>query len=153
MEGPSPTQAILEGLRGLKHEKWGWVIYRCTYADDKAWTRFKDIINKRSHEEIAEFDSPELANTLEWTYVEDCDTLDGISIPQLRTRFQAWAADAIRTENPRAEGLGLVNHGYPRYSYFIEIDEDALRRVVYEAPQPPAHDEVDIGHVKFVKAD
>lgn len=36
---------ILADLRRLKHNKWGWVIYRCTYGDDKAWAKFQKIFN------------------------------------------------------------------------------------------------------------
>jgi hypothetical protein len=49
----------------LKHNKWGWVIYRCTYDDDEAWARFKQIINQRSRKTIAESDTPDAADSLE----------------------------------------------------------------------------------------
>lgn len=134
----------------MKHDKWGWVIYRCTYDDDDAWTRFKQSINQQSRETIARSDTPEAGDSLEWTFVEDRGTLDGASRDQLRARFKAWAADAIRTEQPRAEDDRTF--GIPRYNFFIQVDQAALRDVVYEAPLPPEKDVHGQGYVNFVDA-
>ena len=38
--------SILADLRRLKHDKWGWVIYRCTYGDDEAWSQFQKQIGR-----------------------------------------------------------------------------------------------------------
>ncbi|KAK1764214.1 hypothetical protein QBC33DRAFT_547513 [Phialemonium atrogriseum] len=43
---PSPESQIRDWLRRIKHDKWGWVIYRCTYSDDAAWARFKQMIEQ-----------------------------------------------------------------------------------------------------------
>jgi hypothetical protein len=147
---PSPTQNIQGSLRKMKHDKWGWVIYRCTYGDNEAWTRFKKIINQHSREIIADGDTPEAGDSLEWTFVEDRGTLDGASREQLRARFKAWAGEAIRTEQPQAENDQTF--GIPRYNFFIQVDEDALRSVVCEAPQPPEMDVDGEGYVNFVDA-
>src|SRR5271170_1181716 len=117
---PSPTQNIQGSLRKMKHDKWGWVIYRCTYGDNEAWTLFKKIINQHSREIIADGDTPEAGDSLEWTFVEDRGTLDGASREQLRARFKAWAGEAIRTEQPQAENDQTF--GIPRYNFFIQVD-------------------------------
>ena len=145
-----PTEKIQDRLRELKHDRWGWVIYRCTYGDDEAWSRFKEIIDQRSRGIIADFGTPEVGDSLEWTFVEDRRTLNGASRDQLRSRFKAWAAKAIRREQPRAENDETF--GVPRYNFFIQVDEGALRSVVYEAPQPPNMDVDGKGYVNFVDA-
>jgi len=148
---PSPTQNIQDSLRALKHDKWGWVIYRCTYGDDEAWNRFKQIINQRSRKIIAESDTPEAADSLEWTFVEDRAALDGASRDQLRARFKTWAADAVRTEQPRADDHGTF--GIPRYSFFIQVDHSALESVIDEALQTSEiQDMLGEGYVNFVDA-
>lgn len=149
---PSPESKIRDWLRRIKHDKWGWVIYRCTYGDDAAWARFKRIIEQRSRREIAESDTPEVADSLEWTFVEDASTLDGASRDQLRARFRAWVPGAARTEQPRSEDRFVKRN--PRYGLFIQVDEDVLRSVVPAPGQPPLEDDWwDEGWVNLVDAD
>ncbi|KAF7552038.1 hypothetical protein G7Z17_g4573 [Cylindrodendrum hubeiense] len=132
------------------HDKWGWVIYRCTYGDDVAWTRFKDIINLRSRQATAESDTPEYVNSLEWKFVDDQHMLEGATRDQLRIHFRKWATEAIKVECPNCPNEYV--DCFPRYNYFIQVDEDVLRSVVYEAPQPPNRDLWGEGYVKFVHA-
>lgn len=139
---------MYDDLRELRHDKWGWVFYRCTYADEDGWARFKQIIDERSRERIAESDTPELANSLEWTFVENRAELNGASTDQLRARFKEWASEAIKTEHPRATPVPGGTLCIPRYNYFIQVDEDVLRSVVYE----PEEDMWEKGYVKLVQA-
>ncbi len=94
---------------------------------------------------------PEVANSLEWTFVSDPTTLDGASRDQLRRRFRAWAADAKRTEQPRAADHDKDWNGLrsQRYTYFVQVDEEALRSVVDADPS----DHSDVGWVNLVRAD
>lgn len=133
----SPQRIILNTLAQWKHDKWGFVIYRCTYQDDRGWNRFKQIVHERTHKVMQRSDAPEAADSLEWTFVEDRATLDRASRPQLRERFNQWAAQAIVTEQPRAEAQTQEDptFGVPRYNYFIQVDEEALKSVL-AAPQP-----------------
>jgi hypothetical protein len=130
---PSDDRLVLEDLKRLKHDKWGYVVYRCTYKDDAAWDAFKRTIHEQTQEDFKDSDTPELAEYLEWTFVEDRATLDGASIPQLRERFNQWAAKAVVAENPRAQQN--QNHDRPtavsgRYSCFIHVDEAALQSMM-----------------------
>lgn len=34
---PSEGERLAEELRLRNAQKWGWVVYRCTYSDDEAW--------------------------------------------------------------------------------------------------------------------
>jgi hypothetical protein len=84
---PSPESQILNMLKESQHDKWGFVIYRCTYQNDQDWDRFKRLVHDRANEAIAESDTPEIADSLEWTFVEDRATLGGASRAQLREHF------------------------------------------------------------------
>jgi hypothetical protein len=143
----SPSRDIQDGLVEDKHDRWGWVIYRCSYEDDEAWERFKQIINQRSRDQILKSDAPEALNSLEWTFVDDRSTLEGISKHQLRARFMDWAATAIQAEQPRANDH-ILRLGGPRYNYFIQVDEQALRSVISPTEQEPLRGAL----VKFVDA-
>lgn len=144
---------ILGDLRQNKYTKWGWAIYRCTYNDDEAWTRFKDIVNYQSRHFIAKSAAPEVGDYLEWTFIEDRDTLENASKDQLRAHFKAWAAQAAEAEVPQLKNKPYSTYSIPRYNYFVHVDDDALRSVVYEAPQPPELDLNCFGYVNLVKAD
>ena len=148
----SAERSIRDRLREMRHDKWGFLIYRCTYADDAAWARFKDIISERSNQVIVDSEVPELANSLEWTFVEDRPTLENASKELVRTQFRAWTASgAENAEQPRAVGHWTPVKS-PRYEYFIHVDEGVLRSIVSEAPQPPAYDLEGVGYVNLVDA-
>jgi hypothetical protein len=146
---PSPQRIVLNTLEELKHDKWGFVIYRCTYQDDEGWDRFKQIVHERTQNSIQKSDAPEVAASLEWTFVEDA-TLDGASKSQLRERFNHWAAQAFITEQPRAQADAQQDpdptFGIPRYNYFIHVDEEALQSVL----AAPVRDPYGKGFVNFV---
>lgn len=145
---PSAQSVLRDALHADRHDKWGWVIYRCTYDDDEAWSRFKQIVNDRSREELTESDAPQLLDSLEWTFVEDRQTLDGATKAELRPRFLAWAKDACKLEQPRDHDVGNYLLNIPRYNYFIYIDEPALRSVVHGHPD----DYWEEGWVDLVRA-
>ena len=145
---PSHLQNIHDDLQHFKHDKWGWVIYRCTYGDDEAWNRFQQIINEGSRKQLDKPDVPqEVSSSLEWTFVSDAATLDNASRDQLRRRFRDWAADAERIEQPRADTGAAFKA--QRYRYFIQVDEEVLKTVVEANPSDPS----DVGWVNLVRAD
>jgi hypothetical protein len=145
---PSPESQILEMLKASKHSKWGFVICRCTYQNDQAWPHFKNFVHDRTKKAISKSDTPEIADSLEWTFVEDHATLDGASRAQLRQRFNEWAENAYAVEQPRGQDdfqkWGLF--GFARYNYFIQVDEEALRSVL----SPPEFSWNSFGFVNFV---
>jgi hypothetical protein len=154
------VQNIRDDLRQFKHDKWGWVIYRCSYDDDQAWIRFEQIIKQRSRDKMARPDvPPEVAAGLEWTFVSDRATLDGISRDQLRRRFRAWATEAKKTEQPRASDHDKDWNGLrsQRYTYFVQVDREALRSVVEGGGQSDRSEGLrrhgNVGWVSLVRAD
>ncbi|KFY13030.1 hypothetical protein V491_06550 [Pseudogymnoascus sp. VKM F-3775] len=140
---------ILADLRRLKHDRWGWVIYRCTYGDDEAWAQFQKLINDRSRKDMArrEF-PPEVANSLKWTFVSDQSLFDGASRDQLRQHFHAWTKEAEKSEQPRGVDVdGKEYYVASRYQYFIQVDEEVLRTTVDVDP----YDNLDWGWVNLVR--
>lgn len=126
---PSPQSEIRHVLAGMPAEhKWGWVIYRCTYTDDSTWARFRARIEKDSREEIKNSDAPEIAERLEWTWVED-PALDGVSTAALRERFLAWAEEQIARQ-PGDYDPPVI----PRFRFFIKVDQEALDSMVKSPP-------------------
>lgn len=139
-------QNKLDDLGLLIHEKWGWVIYRCTYDDDEAWAKFQKIVNDRSREQMARGGfPPEVANSFEWTFVSDQSLFDGASKDQLRQHFYAWATEADEPEQPRV--LDSEYTVASRYQYFIQVDEEVLRATVDANPYNDHHG----GWVNFVR--
>ena len=70
------------------------------------------------------------------SFVDDRATLDGASKDELRVRFKGWAAEAIVTENPRAEQNR--NPDVPRYRYLVQFDGEVSRNVVTEPVLDPS---------------
>lgn len=102
MSLPDPASLVKESLARSKHDKWGWVIYRTTYSNDPAWTKFKHMITQQSAHYLRDSDSPEIFDSLEWTFMDDGATFNGASPEFLRTHFRNWAERAAVSENPRA---------------------------------------------------
>ncbi|KAK7403921.1 hypothetical protein QQX98_010291 [Neonectria punicea] len=98
-------------------------------------------------------DAPDIAENLEWTFIEDA-CFDGASTQELRAHFLAWRGEAFRAEQkapqPRAD---VPQYGSPRYDYFIQVDEAALRSIFVENDDDrPWWDGFNEGYVNFVNA-
>ncbi|OAL43179.1 hypothetical protein IQ07DRAFT_305265 [Pyrenochaeta sp. DS3sAY3a] len=122
----SVHSGIRESLALMPGTKWGWVIYRCSYsdADNETWAQFRSRVEASSREDIAQSDAPEIAQSLEWTWVEDQATLEGASTAALRKRFRAWAADQVAQQPINYEPSSVS-----RYKYFIKIDKEVLQNL------------------------
>ncbi|KFX88445.1 hypothetical protein O988_09020 [Pseudogymnoascus sp. VKM F-3808] len=143
------AQNIRAYLRHLKHDKWGWVIYRCSYANDEDWTRFQQIINEKSRQDMAERGfPPDVVKSLEWTFISDPTLFNNASRDQLRRHFHAWVTEAQKSEHSLFAYNESKNWGTSqRYTYFIQVDESALRSVVDADPD----DILDEGWVNLVR--
>jgi hypothetical protein len=71
--------------------------------------------------DIAQSDALEIADRLEWTWVEDATSLDGASTSTLRQRFRVWVADEVARQ-PGACQPAVI----PRFRYFIKVDQEVL---------------------------
>lgn len=104
--------------------KFGFVIYRCTYSDDAAWTDLLSLIQREAQETIKELGPGRdwLGTHLEWTIVED-PTLDGATQEQVKTRFDEWA-DSVVEEYERTSTDNV--RGLPRFNFCVFVDEKCL---------------------------
>jgi hypothetical protein len=116
----SAHSAIRDILSITSQDRWGWVIYRCTYADDETWARFRAGVEAHSREDIAQSDAPEIADRLEWTWVEDAASLDEISTSTLREKFRTWAVNEVERQHYDASDD-------VRFRYFVKIDQEVLQ--------------------------
>ena len=113
-------------IQWLGDDKWGWVVYRCSYAKefDGAWDDLKRRIQQGMRESIARSDAPSIAETMEFVFVEDPATLEGASVEELRRRFQDWA----RGDNTAGFDIGGGTQGSrgSRYEFFLKVDGEGL---------------------------
>ncbi|KAJ4863326.1 hypothetical protein T069G_04280 [Trichoderma breve] len=125
---------------GSSEEKWGWVIYRCSYKPElqSTWENFKRVVDERTRKEIAESDAPDIADKLDWVFVEDPE-LEGASLDELKRRFREWAR--FEVQGRYDIDTTSYNRG-SRYGYFIQVDEAALLSLV---------DGLSYGHVNIVR--
>lgn len=147
---PSEYQQFKQDLERKSFDKWGFVIYRCTYSDDKAWRDCMNILKGRVHYILAKSDAPELMDSLEWTIFDD-DALDHAFKGDLRRRFRDWNRSAWAREQPRAE---RTPHGAnnARYRYFVSIDCEAMESVL-ENPNVTDVGPFYTGYVNLVDAE
>ncbi|KAK3388010.1 hypothetical protein B0H63DRAFT_522028 [Podospora didyma] len=93
-----------EVLRRTSQTKWGWVIYRTAYGDEKAWARFKHIVTARWDAMLASSRHvPREVVAAADLVVSDYKTLSGASRTKLRRRHHAWAAEAEMAEMEDAD--------------------------------------------------
>ena len=138
----SPERQI-QTLYGPEWCKWGWVIFRCTYNPelDRCWGAFKDAIYEKTRKIVAESDAPDIADKLEWTFMED-PRLEGASLDELKRRFKEFA----RAESVVVDDYTQIPWG-SRYRFFLQVDEESLRSM--SDPGPAG---LRKGHVKLVRA-
>lgn len=151
------AERITDLLNFYRLRRWGFVIYRCTYGDDVAWSRFLDHLNKRKDYVLEDcYCTPELAASIDWNVQED-PALDGASKDEVRRRFKQWvASDACRTEFPAdmdASRLQCLLAENPRYNYCIHVDADSLDSVINRGPPPTEPDMENISYVNLIRAD
>lgn len=99
--------------------EWGWVIYRCTYKPELqwAWESFKNLVEYRTRKAIADSDAPDIAEKLDWAWVEDPE-LEGASLNALKLRFRAWVRADTQGSNYT---IGDTPYEYiSRYTYLFK---------------------------------
>lgn len=107
-----------------RDDRWGWVIYRCSYAKefDGAWDDLKRRIQRGMRESIAKSDAPGIADTMDFIFVED-PALEGVSVEELRSRFQVWARDENLPDYDLDSTQGSRGS---RYEFFLKVDGEGL---------------------------
>ncbi|OAK96433.1 hypothetical protein IQ06DRAFT_351856 [Phaeosphaeriaceae sp. SRC1lsM3a] len=84
------------------------------------------------------------------TVKQDPNTLNGATVDQVRDLFGEWVKSGeARAENNNTPDWKLFL--YPRYTYCVYVDADAIDSVVRRAPQPPEFDSREIGYVTLIR--
>lgn len=111
-------------LNNAGDAKWGLVVYRTCYRPelDAAWENFKSVVVSTARQRVARSDAPDIANKMDWVFIEDQTHLDGTPRRELKRRFRDWA----RAKNPGWDIDGERHSRGSRYSCFIQVDEAAL---------------------------
>lgn len=154
MDRNNEGQILKQQLQDTGQQKWGFVIYRCTYGDDESWERFVKIVNERVRTSMDFYGTLELMENLDWRIQDDPAVLDGASKEVVRQTFREWAAAAAAAASaddgqPEEKKSLFV----PRFTYCIHVDAESLKSVVEDAPQPPAPDLEPVGYVNLIDAD
>lgn len=115
---------IIRGMKTSSIPKFGFVIYRCTYSNNTAWTELLSLIKQEAQTQIEKLGPGRdwLGTHLDWTIVED-PTLDGASLEEVKSRFHRWA-DEIVDESERTSTNIL--RWLPRFNFFVVVDEKCL---------------------------
>jgi hypothetical protein len=137
-------------------QKWGFVIYRCTYEDDSAWDRFMHRLNARKDAVLKDvYDDKHLAYHLDWNVQQDF-SLNHATKDEVRARFRAWVATDARAEMPTSsedqDKLEGLLHENARYKYCIHVDAASLQSVL-DGPLLPESDMRGVSYVNLIRAD
>jgi len=128
--------AIANSLEQYKLDRWGFVIYRCTYASQEKWDKFLALAKREARDRLERGGAGDLSvyDKMDWTVMEDAETLDGASMLDTSRKFRAWVKADGRAE---LQGTALAHSatwrdapGLPRYCYFMHVDEQSLESVM-----------------------
>jgi hypothetical protein len=76
-------ERIRRSLDENPESKWGFVIYRTTYADETEWKRFMDHINTRTRLKLEKEGLGDLFSRIDWCVQED-PALENSRVDQVR---------------------------------------------------------------------
>ncbi|KAM0433469.1 hypothetical protein ACHAPT_004349 [Fusarium lateritium] len=127
--GEEPLSSIIENLQGDEFKSWGFVVYRCVYANYSQWASYLEFLKEAVREDLEFFELETLLwKYLEWTIIEDPSDLDGASKQHVRERFSNWAAArSVERDGPGADDPSLRKR--PRFKYCVYVDQLCLDTV------------------------
>jgi hypothetical protein len=133
------------------HSTWGYVIYRTTYENDTDWTEFMRRLRAWAEDAMDTCNGQDVLDQMTWTVFDDKELFDGADVMTIRRHFRAWTETAVHSEQPRKSNSAPAEMGRsPRYRYCIQVDVEALKSSVHDAPPPPNFDEDNQGWVKVI---
>ncbi|KAF2715346.1 hypothetical protein K504DRAFT_457523 [Pleomassaria siparia CBS 279.74] len=138
---------VREFLNKDAANKWGFVIYRCTYGDDDAWNRFMKHLDERTRLNLETYNASDLFSRIDWSVVHDAD-LEGADSEDVRTynnsrRFSIWKQNSAEKDNWS---------GIPRYHACIRVDKFFMDAVL-EGPPANEFDDIGMGFVELISLD
>jgi len=132
-------------MREDGHQKWGWIIYRCTYDCDEQWQAFLERFGYYVHATLSFHNGEDLESSLDIQVLQGREAFQGATPDDVRQYFRQWAEVASMQEQGRPAGHAQ------RYRYCLHVDQEAVESVL-EGPEPPA-DELGGGYVNIVRAE
>ncbi|KAH0338003.1 hypothetical protein KCU81_g7867, partial [Aureobasidium melanogenum] len=136
-----------------RHRTWGYVIYRTTYKDEAAWTEFMRRLRFWATDSMEFCNGQDVLDKMTWTVFDNKERFDGVNTATIRQHFRDWAETAVRHEQqePGQVDEAPVSMGRsPRYRYCVQVDAEALKSAVYDAPPPPDFDKDNQGWAKVI---
>jgi len=111
------------------YHKWGYVIYRCTYGDDKAWNDFMTMMKYSANQSLEWCGrAVRLGPYLRFTVLED-PSFDNATKDAIREHFRHW----IQGRSAERDGTGAdgprVLDRVPRYRHCVYVDKECLDSV------------------------
>lgn len=123
------------------------MIYRGTYDDDHAWSRFLTLLHK--HSQVQLLQSSLLRSELDYVIQDKKEIYDPASKAVVRKHFRRWimdmhpsqdirASDFKRHPVPREPAISGIGQkwerhdfgSYPRWRYCVHVDKQALASVL-----------------------
>ena len=143
-------------------QKWGFVVYRCTYDDDEAWAQLMEHIKTRTIDSIKS-DGIEtgMIDRLDLPVIED-PTLEAASKTEVRCRFRKWVLENAQLERASDSDEDLLDSLLavtPRYNFCIHVDAGSLESIVRRdppilaSPATTTGDRSKEGYVNLIRAD
>jgi hypothetical protein len=143
--GSNSAEYIRGYLEADKHQVWGWVIYRCTYESDEDWAKLMDIFHRSIKIKLERCGGLDLLDSCHLTVIEDKDTLDDASTAVVREHFKQWCMTA-----PQNEQGGANQMRSQRYQFCVQVDDESINSILYEAPPPEKLDKEADGYVNLI---
>ena len=145
----SHADRIEQQMQADGHRTWGYVIYRTTFDSDADWAEFFRRLRFQMNNEMEFYNGKDILDLFTWTIFDDRSLFDGADTATIRQHFKQWAETAFRSEQQRPGTDEEVRTGRsPRYRFCVQVDAEALKSVVHDAPPP---EEVDVSSTGWVK--
>jgi hypothetical protein len=126
-----PLDRVDRHLKAMGHDKWGWVVYRCTYGSDNDWSEFMKKLEALSKEWFDFYFATEAMRKKHiWNFIDDRDRLENASKSDVRRMFNEWVqSPEAAAEQPNAKDP-MSKVGTSRYRFCMHVDETSLRSVL-----------------------
>ncbi|KAH7303664.1 hypothetical protein B0I35DRAFT_446379 [Stachybotrys elegans] len=123
------------GMQATGHHKWGFVIFRTTYSNQKNWEMFMSRLREGVSSALDIYGcTAELEPFLQWTIIENAESLDSATKGHVRDIFRNWVLE----RSVQRDGSGvdcdprLLMSRVPRYRLCLMVDDACLESLVDE---------------------
>ncbi|OKL63284.1 hypothetical protein UA08_01860 [Talaromyces atroroseus] len=132
----TPLSGLALLLQETSHNRWGFPIFRTTYANNDLFTAYLSEIYRSANESLENIGRREaLSPYFSCPVIEHPLSLNGLSKTQIRERFSAW----VRDTTDQRDGVGAVKMRElkaPQYEFCLMVDEECLVSF-WQAQQQP----------------